>query len=361
VTINPPTDALDDDIRLLGRILGDVIREQAGTDLFDLVEQVRRTAVGLRRAGDPDPTPLVEVLDGLSPERALVVIRAFSFFSFLANIAEDAHVRRQLRAQEANRPGDGPGAGEAAGGALGRVLDELAAAGVAPDELRRVLARVEVSPVLTAHPTEVRRKSLLDCQRRIAALLVERDRSAPEEREPTGWTEDLRRQVLTLWQTAMLRLSRLRVHDEITESLRYFDMTLIDVVVRLHDDLDRAARALGALADAEHGPAVLRVGSWIGGDRDGNPFVTADSLREAVTRQAVTAFTHHHRELTELTIELSMSARLVNPTAALRALADRGDRDSPHRHPADEPYRRALAGMTARLEATGRHLLAPDT
>jgi phosphoenolpyruvate carboxylase len=343
-------DALDDDIRLLGRILGDVIREQSGVEAFDLVEQVRRTAVGLRRAGDPDPAPLVALVDGLSPERALVVIRAFSFFSFLANIAEDAHVRRQLRAAVAPaRDGEGDPGG------LGRVLADLRAEGVGARELRDVLGRVQVSPVLTAHPTEVRRKTLLDCQRRIAALLVDRDR---DECSAGEWTAALRRQVLTLWQTAMLRLSKLRVHDEIAESLRYFDMTLIDVVVRLHDELDRAGRAVGALDDGEQLPAVLRFGSWIGGDRDGNPFVTAESLQEAVTRQAVTALTRHHRELTELTVELSMSSRLVTPTAELAALAERG---AESHHPADEPYRRAIAGIRDRLEATGRHLLTDET
>ena len=337
------TDALDDDIRLLGRILGDVIREQAGGELFDLVEQVRRTAVGLRRAGDPDPAPLVALLDGLSPERALVVIRAFSFFSFLANIAEDAAVRRQLRAD--------------AGDGLARVLADLRDQGLGADELRAVLGRVEVSPVLTAHPTEVRRKTLLDCQRRIAALLVERDRGLTDGAGDGEWTAALRRQVLTLWQTAMLRLSKLRVHDEITESLRYFDMTLIDVVVRLHDDLVRAARAVGALGEGEPLPAVLRFGSWIGGDRDGNPFVSAESLREAVTRQSVTAFAHHHRQLTELELELSMSARLVSPTDDLLALAAQA---TASRHPADEPYRRAIAGVRDRLEATGRRLLTDE-
>ena len=143
--------------------------------------------------------------------------------------------------------------------------------------------------------------------------------------------------MLTLWQTAMLRLSRLRVRDEINEALRYYRPSGLIGAVVSH------ARGWGLHRDQ----VLLRMGSWIGGDRDGNPFVTADVLRLAVDRQTETALEHHLRALAGLGRELSMSSRLVTPTGALQALADASGDESPFR--ADEPYRRALRGMHARL------------
>ena len=153
--------------------------------------------------------------------------------------------------------------------------------------------------------------------------------------------------MLTLWQTAVLRLSKLRVADEINEALRYYATSLFEVVPALERDLEHlVGERWGVTVDATD---VVRMGSWIGGDRDGNPFVTADVLRTATSRQALAAFGHHLADVRRLSIELSMSSRLVTPTPALEALADASGDDSPFR--ADEPYRRALRGMYARLYA----------
>ncbi len=336
---NPGKDAqLDEDIRLLGRLVGDVIREQAGTHVFDVVERVRRLAVDARRAGVTDPE-LGEVLDALELGTALHVVRAFSLFTLLANVAEDVHSNR--RRQFHRDAGSPPQVGS-----LAASLDHLHRAGVDARQLNAVLDRLRVSPVLTAHPTEVRRKTILDTQRVIAELLAR-----PGERTDAVEAE-LRLNVLMLWQTAILRLSRLRVRDEINEALSYYDLSLFRAIGSLQRD---TAAELGArwpeLRQREL-PPVIRMGSWIGGDRDGNPFVTADVVRYALDRQSAVAFAHHLNGLGRLAISLSMSSRLVTPTDALLALAELSGDDSPFR--ADEPYRRALRGMQGRLAASCR-------
>lgn len=331
---------LRQDIRLLGSILGDVIREQAGPRVFALVEETRRRAVEGRRR-DGDFSALAPHLEELSDEDALVVIRAFSLFSLLANIAEDTHQAGQ--ANGAPRPGS-----------LRFTVERLAAAGLGGDEVAALLSDLLVSPVLTAHPTEVRRKTVLDMQRAIAGLLARPGRASMDDVERTAWEQTLRRDVLTLWQTAMLRLSRLRVGDEVADALGYYELSLLAEVPALHRLLEVELARRWPERRLVDGP-VLRMGSWIGGDRDGNPFVTADVLHDAITRQATVALGHHLAGLDRLGMELSMSTRLIQPSAALLALAEASRDESPFRQ--DEPYRRALRGMRARLSATAARLL----
>jgi phosphoenolpyruvate carboxylase len=212
-----------------------------------------------------------------------------------------------------------------------------------------------VSPVLTAHPTEVGRKTVHDTRREIANLLVQRDRTDLGDDELAEWYEHVHVQVLTLWQTAILRLSRLRVRDEIHEALRYYDLTLFDAVAQVHRDAEREVGARWPQLAGIRLPPFLRMGSWIGGDRDGNPFVTAEVVSTALRANASAALRHHLDGVAHLAVELSMSSRLVTPTPELEALADRAGDTSPFR--ADEPYRRALRGIHGRLAATAAHLL----
>jgi phosphoenolpyruvate carboxylase len=339
--------AVGDDIRLLGRLLGDVVREQAGPAVYDLIEKVRRTAVGERRDGTAPLTELAADLLPASIDDQLHVIRAFAWISLLANTAEDVHHERRRRFHRTV----GSGSQE---GSIAAVLDGLQAAGVSADDVERVLRELTVNPVLTAHPTEVRRKTVLEALARVAELLDERDRIGDDVAEQIAVEEELRIEILSLWQTAILRLTKLRVRDEINESLRYYDASLFEVVPALRRDLARECTQRWG-RQPTLGP-VVAMGSWIGGDRDGNPFVTADVLRLATTGQAAKALEHHLGALHRLSIELSMSSRLVTPTPALDALAERSGDDSPFR--ADEPYRRALRGMHARLHAYASNILA---
>jgi phosphoenolpyruvate carboxylase len=336
-----PDEPLDLDIRLLGRLLGDLIREQAGGDPFTLVETLRQDAVAHRKESGQISPRIVELLASVNDVTASHVVRAFSWFSLLANIAEDVHHtrRRRFHLQSGSAPQPGT---------LDHTVALLRGRGLSAADIAATLASIEVSPVLTAHPTEVRRRTILDAQRRIADLLVIRDRTRFTDGEQREWESALRLQILTLWQTSLLREAKLRVRDEIIETLRYYDLTLLDELPALQAAVQRQVDALLASSTESVAP-VVRMGSWIGGDRDGNPFVTADVLSMAITEQVTIAYAHHLNVLHELSHELSMSSRLVKPTEALLALADAADDNSPNR--ADEPYRRAIRGMHARLAA----------
>jgi phosphoenolpyruvate carboxylase len=334
-------EALGDDIRLLGRLLGDVVRDQAGDDTFELVEAVRKVAVSGRRSGTSSVAGLENLLDSQPIDQVLHVVRAFDWLSLLANTAEDMHVERRRRHHLAVGSG-------AQHGSLEATFDDLIEQGVTPETILATLADLEVSPVITAHPTEVRRKTILDVLGDVADLLDQHDRLHDTDKRRDDVVRRLDARILTLWQTAILRLSKLRVSDEINEALRYYDVSLFETIPRLGADLESLAAERFGAAPFDTS-TVVSMGSWIGGDRDGNPFVTADVMRLAVGRQALVALEHHLAEIRRLSIELSMSARLVTPTNALIALAEASGDDSPFR--ADEPYRRALRGMYSRLFA----------
>jgi phosphoenolpyruvate carboxylase len=340
-------DSPDDDIRLLGRVLGEVVAEQSGADAFERVERVRQLAIDLRRSNNPAHHELADELTDVPIEMALHIIRSFSWFSLLANIAQDVHQTRRRR----HHRGVGSPPQE---GTIARALTAAQGSGATPADIVALLQRVEVSPVFTAHPTEVRRKTILDTQRRIATMLDQRSRMALDSVEEAAWDAELKLHVLTLWHTALLRLSKLRVRDEIDDALRYYQLTLLTELPRLQIDVRNQLEAVAPGAPVELSPLV-RMGSWIGGDRDGNPFVTAPVLRLAVERQATTAFGHHLHTLHALGIDLSLSSRLVTPTDQLLQLADESGDQSPFR--ADEPYRRALRGMYSRLAAAANDAL----
>ncbi len=328
------------DIRLLGRLLGDVIRDQEGEAVFDLVERIRQLSIRLHRNDDPTARQELDaLLNNLSREHTNLVVRAFSYFSHLANIAEDQHRIRRGRAHALAGSPPRPGS-------YRHAAARAAELGIGREALADFFARADIAPVLTAHPTEVQRKSILDRSWQIARLLDQRDRSPLTPGELAENEESLRRAVLILWQTRMLREVKLSVMDEVNNALSYYDTTFLRELPRLHNGIeDLLAAPL---------PAFLRPGSWIGGDRDGNPFVTADILKSALNAQSRKAFAHYFEQLHRLGSELSSSDLLVAVSPELRALANASPDRNPHRD--DEPYRRAIAGIYARLAATAREL-----
>jgi phosphoenolpyruvate carboxylase len=344
----PPDRALRDDIRLLGRLLGDTVREQEGAPAFDLVERVRQSSIAFRRTEDAAARQYLEgMLDGLSREQTMVVVRAFSYFSHLANLAEDLHNSRRRR--QADIDGEPP-----ADGSLAKTLDRLATVGVDPAALTEILRDSVVVPVLTAHPTEVQRKSVRDLEMQLERLLQARERTQLTPQELTANDESIRRAVLALWQTRMLRLEKLDVLDEVVNGLSFFEQTFLPEVPALYGDLeDELQRRHPGQATPEV-PSFLRIGSWIGGDRDGNPFVTADVLARTLRMQSARAFEYYLEQLHLLGAELSMTTLVTEVSPELTALADRSPDTSPHRR--DEPYRRALTGLYARLATTARVL-----
>ena len=357
---------LIEDIRLLGRILGDVIREQEGEQAFALVEQVRQLSVAFRRdADEAADKALKKLLKGLSSDQTVSVIRAFTYFSHLANLAEDRHHIRRRAVHER--------AGNTQEGSIEVALARLRWAGISSGSVAQMLTRSFISPVLTAHPTEVQRQSILMAERRIAQLMAERDdiemraqlynsaKDALTPRELARVDAQLRACVAQLWQTRLLRHSKLTVADEIENALSYYEATFLHEIPKIYTQLEQE---LGQKLSAH---SFLRMGQWIGGDRDGNPFVTAESLELALSRQADVALRHYLREVHWLGGELSLSDNLVGVTPEMQALADASPDGNVHR--SDEPYRRALTGMYARLAATlkvlsggeaARHAVAPQ-
>ena len=315
---------LIEDIRLLGRILGDVIREQEGRDAFELVERVRQLSVAYRLKADRRAgRALDRLLKNLSADQTVSVIRAFSYFSHLANIAEDRHHVRRRRVHER--------AGHQQEGSLTLAFERLHRAGQRAADIADTLRHAHIAPVLTAHPTEVQRKSILDAERAIAALIEARDALA-SARELNRNEALLRARVTQLWQTRMLRTAKLTVADEIENVLSYYHSSFLQEIPRLYADIE------AALPGHDIAP-FLRMGHWIGGDRDGNPNVTAATLRHALARQSEVALRYYLTEVHQLGAELSLSTMLAQVSPALAALAARSPDRSPHRE--DEPYRRA--------------------
>ncbi|KQW93479.1 phosphoenolpyruvate carboxylase [Massilia sp. Root418] len=337
------------DIRQLGRMLGDTIRAQHGDEAFNRIENVRQLAIRFRREQDAGAqAQLEDALHALSPDETSQLIRAFGYFSLLSNIAEDQHHSRRSRAHLL--AGSAPRAGS-----LAKAVQNVVGAG-RTDAFGDFFAEAHISPVFTAHPTEVQRKSTLNCQMAIARELDERDRvqMTPEEQEQND--EALARGIHTLWQTRLLRTAKLSVLDEVENGLSFFDRTILTGLPQLYSTLQDMLAKLDARWAGEELPTFMKVGSWIGGDRDGNPFVTASVLRATLARQADVALEHYLAELHKLASQLSLAQTMTGCSEQLRQLADASPDHSPHR--VDEPYRRAIYGIHNRLAANREQLTA---
>jgi phosphoenolpyruvate carboxylase len=316
-------------VRFLGRILGDVIRSEDGQAVYDEIEQIRQASVALHRDGPEAGDDAVESrLSELSLPDAVRFAHSFACFLQITNIAEDQIQRRRGR--------EGEGRTDTLAGAM----RTLAEAGIGPEKVAELLADAVIAPVITAHPSEVRRKSLLDRAHAIMEALEAHD--TPDEAARAAHERELVRQVAIIWRTRLLRGVKLGVTDEIENAVSYFERSFLTELPKLYAHW-RHLTPGAAL------PSFLKIGSWVGGDRDGNPFVTADIMRHAFARQARAALDSHLAQINALGAELSISASLAQTPPELQALADRSPDKSPNR--ADEPYRRALTGVYARLAA----------
>ncbi|MEJ0036016.1 MAG: phosphoenolpyruvate carboxylase [Gammaproteobacteria bacterium] len=312
------------DIRYLGKLLGDVIRAYGGDRLFERIESIRSSSVD-RYRGVADASAMGRGLEALNPDDTLSFVRAFMLFSMLANLAED----RQGGLNES-------------GGDVAAALSQLSSKGVTADNVAALLDHALIVPVLTAHPTEVMRKSMIDHRNRIADLMRQRDIGRMETINGDAVEQAILRQISLLWQTRPLRRERLYVADEVEIALTYLRDVFLPVLPLLYARWERLL---------PHRPkSFLRLGSWIGGDRDGNPNVTADSLRGALARASQAALESYLDQVHTLGAELSISTELAKTTDALDTLAEAsGDTTAARK---DEPYRRALTGCYARLAAT---------
>ncbi|MBI0475718.1 phosphoenolpyruvate carboxylase [Sphingomonas sp. MA1305] len=323
-----PPIANNPDVRFLGATLGDVIRGYGGDALFEATEAIRRASVERHRDGG-DGDAIQALLTGLGLDETLDFVRGFMLFSMLANLAED-------------RQGIAAEAGADVASALATLADE----GIDRAAVLDLLAHALVAPVLTAHPTEVRRKSMIDHRNRIAELMRLKDAGAEETPDGDRVDDAIARQIALLWQTRVLRRERLYVTDEVETALSYLRDVFLPTIPALYQRWDRAF--------GERVPSFLRPGSWIGGDRDGNPFVTAESLRTALGRACETVLVFYMDAVHALGAELSISTEHSAVDARVAALAEASGDAAASR--ADEPYRRALSGIYARLAATHQAL-----
>ena len=348
------TDFLRDDIRFLGRILGEVIAEQEGQEVYELVEQARLTSFDIAK-GNAEMDSLVQVFDGITPAKATPIARAFSHFALLANLAEDLY-DEELR-EQALDAGDTP-----PDSTLDATWLKLNEGNVGAEAVADVLRNAEVAPVLTAHPTETRRRTVFDAQKWITTHM--RERHALQSAEPTARTQskldeiekNIRRRITILWQTALIRVARPRIEDEIEVGLRYYKLSLLEEISRINRDV--AVELRERFGEEVPLKPVVKPGSWIGGDHDGNPYVTAETVEYSTHRAAETVLKYYARQLHSLEHELSLSDRMNKVTPQLLALADAGHNDVPSR--VDEPYRRAVHGVRGRILATTAELIGED-
>jgi len=336
------------DIRGLGELLGQTLVRQEGADLLDLVERVRQLVRTDREAA-------ATVLGGVEPTTAIRLVRAFTAYFHLANVAEQVHRGRELAALRAQR-----------GTWLSRAVDRIADAGVSPGELAAELGRLAVRPVFTAHPTEAARRSVLEKLRRVAGLLDESSRAVGSDGIPTDPVRErrIRRRleelVDLLWQTDELRIARPDVVDEARNAVYYFDELHRHAVPHVLEALVEELARLGLDLPLDARP--LEFGSWIGGDRDGNPNVGPESILEVLDLQHEHAIRDALALVDELRVDLSSSVRISGATPELEASLARDLESLPDLEPryrrlnAEEPYRLKLTCVGQKLLNTRRRL-----
>jgi phosphoenolpyruvate carboxylase len=321
--LNSPPITQNADIRFLGKLLGDVIRGYGGQALFERTEAIRASSVE-RHRGLADTSAVNRHLEALNLDETLAFVRGFMLFSMLANLAEDRQGRQDAAPDVA------------------AAMRQLEDAGVGSAAAAALLDRALIVPVLTAHPTEVMRKSMLDHRNRIAELMRLRDSGAQQTPDGDVIEQAIIRQIALLWETRPLRRERMQVQDEVEIALSYLRDVFLPVLPQLYSRWERSLpRRAGCF---------LRLGSWIGGDRDGNPNVTAESLQYALRQASQAVLTVYLEALHVLGAELSISTELAAATDAVLALAEASGDVAPARR--DEPYRRALIGLYARVAAT---------
>jgi phosphoenolpyruvate carboxylase len=337
-------EVLYDDIRMLRQMLEDTIRDIEGSKISDLIETLCQLSVRSFSENDMKARAEMEaLLNNLPDDDMNKVTSGVGYYSTLSNIVEDHHHLRRWREHQLAGSFAREGSLEA-GIALAR------AHGFDDARLKEFFNTAYIAPVLTAHPTEVQRRSILEILKGIATLLNKRDRLAETREEYEEIEIGLRTQILTLWQTRMLRYSKLSVLDEVSNVLSFFGSTFFDAVPKLYTALERTIGCeIGEL------PAFLQIASWIGGDRDGNPFVDAAVLTETLCRHVECAFTFYITETQQLRRELSLTELSDGVTPELKKLTENSPDRSAHRK--DEPYRLALASVQARLAATYEKLL----
>ncbi|MBB5342149.1 phosphoenolpyruvate carboxylase [Tunturibacter empetritectus] len=341
------------DVRSLGMLLGEVLREQAGEPLYEAVEALRRIAIARREAEAPQTGAADQAAATAHLQQALARVhtldlpaayqlaRAFGFYFELINLAETNHRKRRRLSLQLNQ--NASASGSIQRGDLRGTLRRLRQAGFTTEQVHALLTRICVSPVFTAHPTEVARRSVMFKRRRISDLLEQLDRIPVPEPHLESLERDLRAEITALWQTDDVRSARPTVLDEIRMALDYYESSLFDTLPVLYSEVatalaaeypnnkrshsvtnrskqDKFSATHPSIADL---PQLIRFGSWIGGDRDGNPFVTPQATRDALAMARALLLTHYRRRLQNIFEQLASSTQQVPVSKELSALLDR--------------------------------------
>jgi len=352
-----PDAQLRADISLLGRLLGQVLVEQAGERLFDTEERLRALAKSLHAdGGPPDPAAepeLVEVVGGLGRHEMIAVIRAFSIYFQLVNTAEQHHRVRRRRLRDAEREETHRTQPESLAAALGSAAE----AGVPAERVRAALERLSIELVVTAHPTEISRRTVLGKQLLVAACLDELDNAARSPREHRETVEHLLEEITVLWQSDEMRSAKPRVIDEVRRALFIFEEVLFDAIVQVEEEMERLLERHYPGLSAP--PSFLRFGSWVGGDQDGNPNCTPEVLHEALGLHRELAMRMLRDRVRDLAADLGISTRMAKISPELLDSIAADERAMPQTaasigtRNAAEPYRRKLSFAWERLDPEG--------
>ncbi len=352
------------DVRSLGKLLGQVIAQQAGEELFNKVEQLRRLLIQHRErrmgpAGPESATPLLDearrMVASLGVNEAYRITKAFAIYFELTNLAETNHRKRRRRAGKLH-PEQPPLPGSFRG-----TLRRMKAAGISAEDAMAALGKIKFMPVFTAHPTEVARRTVLSKRRRIARNLESLDRLPLSDAAAAQYESGILAEITSLWQTDEVRIERPLVTDEIRMGLDHYAMSLFESVPRIYSEIaDSLQEVYGLQVRSADIPVLVEFGSWIGGDRDGNPFVTPECTQEALLRARNVAVGHYISEIERIGDQLSSSEKQSAVSDELRAALAEYTGSIGHEHSRlarisdTELYRRFLDFVLIRLQAT-RH------
>ncbi len=351
-------DSMRSDVRMLGGLLGQVLRESGSPGLFEDVERLRLATIQAADADDEAFARAASIADSFTIERADEVARAFTCYFHLVNLAEE-HQRVRILRERAGQPGPSTDSGT-----QNRVPDTVATAfaqlsrEVGEDEARERLSELRFHPVFTAHPTEARRRAVSSSIRRLSELLTQNDAASVGGAEQARAHRRMLEEIDTLWRTAPLRAQKPSPTDEVRTVMSVFDETLFTTVPHVYRRIDDALRGEDSGNGAPLVPAFVRVGSWVGGDRDGNPFVTAAVTREAAEIAADHVLRGIERSIERIGRTLTLDAEGTPPSTAVEALWTAFERAQPElaaaiaKRSPDEPHRRVVLSLAHRVHAT---------
>jgi phosphoenolpyruvate carboxylase len=330
---------MQENVRYLGQALDSAVLNKDGQQALNMMVNIRKAAIEFHRKDSQQISEqLSELLNEASPEDIVTVLRSFSYFIHLVNIAEDLYAKQQATLTE----------DEQKKGKLSHSLSKMVQRSVDASEIKAFFKEALVSPVLTAHPTEVQRKSILDLEDQLAEFLSQRA-TLISKKELRRNDLMIQGTIAALWQSRILRFSKLTVHNEIDNVLSFYEKTFLDVIPELLQDLELDIQDV--LEDSEYElPGFLQMGSWIGGDRDGNPFVNAHTLASAMDKQSIKIFQYYLQELYDLGRELAVSTRLATVSDEVIQLTQFNHQQPLHRE--DEYYRLGLGKIYKRVLAT---------